>query len=129
MMRKQRPTRRLLCLEPLEDRCLLSAGALDTTFGTAGIVTTDLNGQFDNAFSVALQTPAATPTNILVSGNTGSNGFSRAVVLRYTSTGALDTTFNSNGFSIAPLVGPSNIGSGNAVVLQSTPGIVVAGYD
>jgi uncharacterized delta-60 repeat protein len=111
-------------------------GALDTSFvgpnsnpNPPGIVTTDLNGGFDNAFSVALQTPAATPTNILVSGNTGSGGLSQAVVLRYTSTGALDTTFNSNGFSILPLSGPGNIGSGNAVVLQSTLGIVVAGYD
>jgi uncharacterized delta-60 repeat protein len=114
-------------------------GTLDTSFvgpnnnpNPPGIVTTDLNGRFDNAFSVALQTPAATPTNILVSGNTGSGGLSQAVVLRYTSTGALDTTFNSNGFSIAPLVGPSNIASGNAVVLQPVGGgvgIVVAGYD
>jgi len=111
-------------------------GTLDTSFvgpnsnpNPPGIVTTDLNGGFDNAFSVALQTPAATSTNILVSGNTGSGGISQAVVLRYTSTGALDTTFNSNGFSILPLAGPGNIGSGNAVVLQSTLGIVVAGYD
>jgi len=111
-------------------------GTLDTSFvgpnsnpNPPGIVTTDLNGRFDNAFSVALQTPAATPTNILVSGNTGSGGLSQAVVLRYTSTGALDTTFNSNGFSLSPLVGPGNVGSGNSVVLQTTLGIVVAGYD
>ncbi len=106
-------------------------GTLDTTtFGNGtGIVTTDLFGQFDNAFSVALQTPLAVPTNILVSGNTGSNGFSQALVLRYDSTGAPDTTFNSTGFIVAPLVGPSNIASGNAVVLQTTGGIIVAGYD
>lgn len=108
-------------------------GTLDTTFGPAntGIVTTDLNGRFDNAFSVALQSPAAATTNILVSGNTGSAGFSQALVLRYDSTGALDTTaFDPpNGFTIPPLFGPSNIASGNAVVLQSTGGIIVAGYD
>src|SRR6266852_3644898 len=40
-------------------------GALDTTFGTAGIMTTDLGGRFDNVFTVALQTPAAATTNIL----------------------------------------------------------------
>jgi hypothetical protein len=28
-----------------------------------------------------------------------------------------------------PVVGPSNIASGNAVVLQSALGIIVAGYD
>jgi uncharacterized delta-60 repeat protein len=105
-------------------------GTLDPTFGANnGIVTTDLNGRFDNAFSVALDTPLAVPTNILVSGNTGSGGFSQAVVLRYTSTGALDTTFNTTGYNIMPVVGPSNIASGNAVVLQSALGIIVAGYD
>jgi uncharacterized delta-60 repeat protein len=106
-------------------------GALDTTFGASanGIVTTDLLGGFDNVFSVALQTPLATPTNILVSGNTGSGGFSQAVVLRYTSAGVLDPTFDGNGIVAPPLVGPSNIASANAVVLQTNIGIVVAGYD
>lgn len=110
-----------------------SDGTLDTTtFGNGtGIVTTDLGGRFDNAFSVALQSPSSTSTGILVSGNTGSGGFSQALVLRYDTTGALDTTtFNPpNGFAIPPLFGPSNIASGNAVVLQSTLGIIVAGYD
>lgn len=104
----------------------ISDGTLDTTFGNGGIVTTDLNGKFDNAFSVALL-----PTSILVSGNTGAAGISQAVVLRYTSTGALDPAFGPGGlgYTIAPLIGPSNIASGNAVVLQSAPGIIVAGYD
>jgi uncharacterized delta-60 repeat protein len=108
-------------------------GALDTTFGATntGIVTTDLGGKFDNAFSVALQSPSNPSTGILVSGNTGLGGFSQAVVLRYDSTGALDTTSFSQplGYAIPPLFGPSNIASGNAVVLQSTLGIIVAGYD
>jgi uncharacterized delta-60 repeat protein len=108
-------------------------GTLDTTFGATnsvpGIVTTDLSGRFDNAFSVALQSPAAANTAILVSGNTGSGGFSQAAVFRYNTDGSLDATFGSGGFVIAPLFGPSNIASGNAVMLQSTLGIVVAGYD
>jgi hypothetical protein len=65
----------------------------------------------------------------LVSGNTGSGGFSQAAVFRYNTDGSLDATFGSGGFVIAPLFGPSNIASGNAVMLQSTLGIVVAGYD
>jgi uncharacterized delta-60 repeat protein len=105
-------------------------GTLDNTFGAAnsGITTTSLGG-FDNAFSVALQTPLAVPTNILVSGNTGSGGVSRAFVLRYDSTGAPDLAFGSGGATIAPVVGPSNFASGNAVVMQTNVGIVVAGYD
>ena len=107
-------------------------GTLDkTAFGSGtGIVTTDIGGRFDNAFSVALQSPAAATTGILVSGNTGSGGFSQALVLRYNTDGTPDTTFGPpNGFVVPPLFGPSNIASGNAVVLQSTLGIIVAGYD
>ena len=111
-------------------------GALDATFVgpngnlNPGIVTVDFSGNFDNAFSVALESPAAPTTRILVSGNTGLGGFSQAVVLRYNADGTLDTTFGPpNGFVVPPLFGPSNIASGNAVVLQSTLGIVVAGYD
>jgi len=110
-------------------------GTLDTTFNATGtvpgIVTTDLNGGFDNAFSVALQTPLAATTNILVSGNTGAGGFSQMAVLRYNNDGSPDTTFGptSTGVVIVSLVGPSNIASGNAVALQTNLGIVVAGYD
>jgi uncharacterized delta-60 repeat protein len=103
-------------------------GAVDTTFGTNGIVTTDLSARFDNAFSVALQTPLAVNTNIIVSGNTGSGGFSQIAVLRYTDAGAPDPTFGVGGAVIVNLAGPSNIASGNAVVLQGGA-IVVAGYD
>jgi len=110
-------------------------GTLDTTFGpnSTGIVTTDVgqSGKFDNAFSVALESPAATTTRILVSGNTGSGGFSQALVLRYNPDGTLDTTLFAQpfGYAVPPLFGPSNIASGNAVVLQTGFGIVVAGYD
>jgi len=109
-------------------------GTLDTSFvgvnqTVPGIVITDLGGRFDNAFSVALQTPTAAATNILVSGNSGFSGISQTTVLRYTTLGALDATFGGNGVVTPNLVGPSNIASGNAVVLQTNIGIVVAGFD
>src|SRR5262245_1566372 len=111
-------------------------GTLDTTFtgpaGNArpGIVVTDLNGAFDNAFSVALQTPAAANTSILVSGNSGTGGFAHLVLLRYTTLGVLDSTFGNGGTGIVAtsVVGPSNLASANAIVV-TTLGIVVAGYD
>jgi uncharacterized delta-60 repeat protein len=115
-----------------------SDGSLDTTFVGAGpnpnppgIVTTDLGGTFDNAFSIVLQTPLAVPTNIIVAGNTGNGGLSNAVVLRYLSTGALDTTFGpaASGVVILPIFGPSNVASANGVAIQTSTGIVVAGYD
>jgi uncharacterized delta-60 repeat protein len=105
-------------------------GALDTTtFGSGGIVTTDINGQFDNAFSVALQDLGGEP-RILVAGNTGFNGASQTVVLRYNSDGTADKTFGSAqiGLVRVPLVGPSTIASGNAIAIQPL-GIVVTGYD
>lgn len=103
-------------------------GTLDNTFGlnANGIVTTDLGG-FDNVFSVALQADG----RILLSGNTGAAGLSQIIVLRFTAVGTLDTSFgaSASGVVILPLVGPSNIASGNAVVVQSNGAIVVAGYD
>jgi uncharacterized delta-60 repeat protein len=109
-------------------------GTLDSTFvgpagnPTPGIVTTDLGG-FDNAFSVALQSPAAANTAIWVAGNTGTGGFSRTAVLRYNTDGTLDTSFgNGGGIVIVPVFGPSTVASGN-VVIQTPLGVVVAGYD
>lgn len=109
-------------------------GVPDTTFGPGanGIVTTNINNQFDNAFSVVLQDGGGgAEPNILVSGNTGLNGTSNTVVLRYTPTGTADLTFGSTlpGQIIFPLVGPSTIASGNAIAIQPGLGIVVAGYD
>jgi len=106
-------------------------GTLDLSFNptslTPGIVTTDLGG-FDNTFSVALQSPAAANTAILVSGNTGSGGFSQATALRYNTDGSPDMSFGNGGVVVAPIFGPSSFASGNTV-LQSTLGIVVMGYD
>jgi uncharacterized delta-60 repeat protein len=110
-------------------------GTLDASFigdlglgnPNPGIVTTDLGG-FDNAFSIAFQ---ATTGKFIVSGNSGSGGLNGAAVLRYNATdGSLDNTFGANGGVIAPpIVGPSFISSGNAVVVQTDGNIVVAGYD
>ena len=107
-----------------------SDGTLDTAsgFGASGIVVTNLGG-FDNVFSMALQTPGSVPTNIVLSGNTGSAGVTQGIALRYDSNGVLDTSFGSGGITRIPLVGPSTIASANAIVFQSTLGIVVAGYD
>ncbi len=109
-------------------------GVLDTTFGPGanGVVTTNIgNNQFDNAFSVVLQDLGGGEPRILVSGNTGGGGISQTVVLRYISTGAPDASFGSAaiGQVLVPLVGPSTIASGNAIVLQPGLGIVVTGYD
>jgi uncharacterized delta-60 repeat protein len=97
-------------------------GDLDTTFGTGGIVTTDLRGYDDWGNSIALQSDGK-----IVFGSKSSNGTDNDfAVVRYNTDGSLDTTFGTGGKVFTP------IGSGNdegeAVTLQSDGKIVLAGY-
>src|SRR5437763_15770874 len=57
-------------LEALEDRCLLSAGALDPTFGSGGIVTTALTKYSDSAYGELLQPNG----NIIAYGDAQTSG-------------------------------------------------------
>ncbi len=86
-------------------------GSLDSTFGSVGIVTRNFNG-FDVARDVAIQPDG----KILVS---GFNGFS-GLLARFTSTGALDTSFGGVGFVTAFSVF-------QALALQTDGMIVVVG--
>src|SRR5687767_11486935 len=76
-------------MEPLEDRTLLTAGALDPTFGLGGKVTTDFSLSADSGRSVAVQGDG----KIVVA---GLSGFDFAVA-RYNDDGSLDSTFGSHG--------------------------------
>src|SRR6516165_6968009 len=86
-------------LEALEDRCQLSAGALDPTFGNGGIVTTSTyNGA--PVGNVAIQADGkvlatSTPNN--------SRGIEEAAVTRFNSDGSLDTSFGNGGTATAQL--------------------------
>jgi len=107
-----------------------TSGNLDPTFvgptgnpNPAGIVVTDLGG-FDNALSIAVQSPVGVP-KLVVSGN--SQGF--LVVLRYNANGTADTAFGTSGLVAPSLRGPSTIASGNALAVQPDQSIVVSGYD
>jgi uncharacterized delta-60 repeat protein len=105
-------------------------GVLDTSFNGTGVVTTDIGGQFDNAFSVVLQPQTVGNPKILVSGNTSVGAFSETAVLRYNPDGMLDITFGGNaGLLLIPVIGPSNISSGNALALQADGKILIAGFD
>jgi len=70
-----------------------AAGALDTAFGTGGIVTTDFGG-YDYAYDLAIQSDG----KILLAGYTdnASCGYDFALS-RYTSGGVLDTAFGTGG--------------------------------
>ena len=100
-----------------------SSGALDTGFGTGGKVTTPIGLGNDFGRAVALQSDG----KIVVAGSTSSiSGNSDFAVVRYTSSGALDTSFGTGGKVTTPI--GSSTDFGNAVALQSDGKIVVAGY-
>ena len=98
-------------------------GALDTAFGTSGVVTTDFNGSIDRAFGMALQNDGkivlAGAAN-LTTGSTGDFGLAR-----YNPNGSLDSTFGAGGKVITDFGGNVDIARG--VVLQSDNRIVAAG--
>src|SRR5687768_3897813 len=103
MKQNQRSSRRtILCLEPLEDRCLLSAGALDPAFGVGGIVTTNV-GLPDNDFEQVTAVAVQPDGKIIAVGNaatgTYQGGFYKAdfAVVRYQTDGTLDNTFSGDG--------------------------------
>src|ERR1700687_5062037 len=78
-------------LEALEDRCLLSAGALDPTFGSGGMVS---GGPIHFAQTMVIQ-----PNGKIVVGGEYFNASNYAFwgLGRYNANGTLDTTFGNNG--------------------------------
>jgi uncharacterized delta-60 repeat protein len=82
-------------LERLEDRCLLSAGQLDPTFGNAGVVLTDVGGPT----STVAQGMAVSQSDgkVVVIGTSPTASETRVAVVRYNRDGSLDTGFGKNG--------------------------------
>ena len=94
-----------------------SSGSLDTGFGTGGAAITNLrDGRGDSAHAVAVQSDA----KIVVAGTTNND----IAVLRYNSSGSLDTGFGTGGAAITNLGGTD---SANGLALQSDGKIVVTG--
>ena|ERR1700733_3648526 len=93
-----------------------TAGVLDTTFGSGGVVTTTLSSD-SVIYSLAVQSNGS----IVVGGQSVSN----FALARYTSSGALDTTFGTNGTVVSQLNSNSQI---NALTIQPNGNIVVAGF-
>ena len=97
-------------------------GALDTTFGTGGKVTTNFLA-VDMATSVALNSDGT----ILVGGSSRAGGSTEDwAVARYTSTGALDNSFGTGGKVTTDFVGNMDMLYGIGV--QSDGRIVAAGW-
>ena len=100
-----------------------ASGVLDSTFGTAGIVTTPVSNHADAAKGLVVQTDG----KIVVTGYACSDASctnSNVVVVRYLADGTLDSSFSGDGqFSLS--VGA--IARGIAVAVQSDNKLVIAG--
>jgi uncharacterized delta-60 repeat protein len=111
------------------DLCVLrygAGGAIDTTFGVSGAVTTDMQGADDFAAGIAIQ-----PDGKIVVAATCENTLTITTrrdfcVARYTATGALDTTFSGTGIVRTSFSNFDDVAT--SMALQSDGKIVVAGY-
>src|SRR5262245_3944367 len=88
-------------LEALEDRSLLSAGALDLTFGSNGKVTTDLGGP-DEGTGLALQPDGKIVVAGIALDGAGEGNFA---VARYLADGSPDPGFGSGGKVVTDFFG------------------------
>lgn len=111
------------------DLCLLryfANGVIDTAFGVNGAVTTDLQGADDFAAGIAIQ-----PDGKIVVAATCENTLTITTrrdfcVARYTTTGALDSTFSGTGIVRTSFSNFDDVAT--SVTLQYDGKIVVAGY-
>ena len=98
-------------------------GSLDSSFGTSGKVTTDIGTTSDDyVYAVAVQSDG----KILVSGYSNRGGTYDFTLVRYGTTGSLDTTFGTGG-KVTTDIGTSSFDSGNAITIQSDGKILVGG--
>jgi uncharacterized delta-60 repeat protein len=99
-----------------------AAGALDTTFGVGGKVTTDIAGRTDLAFAARLQPDG----KIVVAGRVADGGADNPDVglVRYDFDGSLDATFGTGGIVRIDLNGDWDEASD--LVLQADGTIVVS---
>lgn len=108
-------------LEALEDRLLLSAGDLDPTFGIGGRAITDLGGT-DSIQAMAQQADG----KVVAVGCTNNGSNMDFGLVRYNSSGSLDTSFGAGG------IVKTDIGNGSGdyahdVAIQADGKIVVVG--
>lgn len=99
-----------------------AAGALDSTFGTGGKATLALSSTVNRATALALQPDG----KIVVAGFASIGGGQDFVVLRYTPSGALDSTFSGDGIAFTNLGGSTE--QATSVLVQPDGKIVAAGF-
>ena len=94
-------------------------GSLDATFGSGGIVTTDI-GTYAKAWAVAIQADG----KIVIGGRSGTMFQSDFTLVRYNPNGSLDTSFGTGGIVITSFGAFSQI---EDVAIRSDGKIVVTG--
>jgi uncharacterized delta-60 repeat protein len=99
---------------------ILASGALDTTFGTGGYVSTDFNGFSDFSYWITTDSSG----RILVAGKP-FNFTQDFGITRYTSQGVLDTTFGTAGKTIVDFASFND--SANSILVQSDGKIILVG--
>jgi uncharacterized delta-60 repeat protein len=96
-------------------------GQLDVGFGVDGIVVTDVAGNNDSAFGVAVR-----DDKILVAGTAKTAQNDDFLLMRFNAAGSLDPAFNGNGLAI------TKVGNGDdtalAMAVQPDGKIVMAGF-
>jgi uncharacterized delta-60 repeat protein len=102
-------------------------GTLDNSFGVGGVVVQkigpDMNFFEDHSYAITLQDDGM----ILVAGKSYNLNFqSVPVVVRFTESGMLDTTFGTEGVAGIPVTGVDN--DFDCIVLQDDDKIVVSGH-
>jgi len=115
-------------LEVLEDRCLLSGGVLDTTFGSGSGVLDSSLAAFTRAFAVATYPKEGTANDgkIVVGGLYEGQGRSlktQFAVVRYNLDGSLDKSFGGSG----EIAGPTSYGGAQDVLVQPDGKVLAAG--
>jgi uncharacterized delta-60 repeat protein len=99
-----------------------SAGELDTSFSTDGIVTTAIGSSTDAGQAVVIDSQ----DRVVVAGIAWNGSDYDFAVVRYTSAGELDTSFGTGGKVVTDFGFGSDYG--RAVVVDSAGRIIVAGY-
>ena len=106
----------------------LDNGTLDTTFNTTGFSTSSgaAGGSNDNGTAVTLD-----PSGGILSAGASQNsgGYFQTTLWRYTAAGALDPTFNTTGFAVAPArVGAAPIDESARAIRVVHGQLVAVGY-
>jgi uncharacterized delta-60 repeat protein len=97
-------------------------GDLDNTFGTNGVVTTQIGTVYDFPNTAALQNDG----KIVVAGYSSNGTDNDVAIVRYNTNGAIDNSFGTNGVVTTPVGILDDYA--NSVAIQSDEKIIVSGY-